>query len=305
MILVAAASLAAAAFAQQPQGQQPQAQQPPPAGEQKPAAPPAADQPNVPLGPPPSYKTDYAKDWVIDLRYWLVRSDPQVRIHTGDPASQFSFKNDIGGSLNTNFPIIEIGIPTKHGNRLWFSYFQTSMSGGGVSNRTLTFFDQSYDPNTLLNENVKIRTIKLSWDYLTWPAPPNAMRKWQFKTLWEVQGYSISPTITSTILVQNSDGTYSDNGTTTSKSKLMILPTLGAGLQGQPAKGVDMIFKGSGFVLPHGKYIYDVEGRIGVKLKYAEILLGYRRLYGSMGNDTEQYFRAALSGPYAGLAWHF
>lgn len=299
MILAAAASFAAAAFAQQPQGQQPA-----PTGE-KPAPASQADKPNVPLAPPPSYKTDYAKDWVVDLRYWLVRSDPQVRIHGGDPASQFSFKNDIGGSLNNNRPWIEIGIPTKHGNRLWMSYFETTLSGGGLNNRALTFFDQSYDPSTLLNDKVKVRNFKLSWDYLTWPAPPNAMRKWQFKTLWEVQAINIAPTVTSTILVQNSDGTYTDNGTTTAKSKLMILPSIGAGLEGQPAKGVDVLFKGSGFLWLHQKYIYDVEARIGVKVKFAELLIGYRRLYGSMGNTTEQYFRAGLSGPYAGLAWHF
>lgn len=306
MILAAAASLAVAAFAQAPQEQKtPPPAVPPAAEEKKPATGPATNQPNVPLGPPPSSKTDYAKDWVIDARYSLVRSDPQVRIHGGDPNSQFSFKNDIGGSVNNNKPWIEIGVPTKHGNRLWISYFETTLSGGGLSNRTLTFFDQSYDAATLLNDKVKVRNFKISWDYLTWPAPPNAMRKWQFKTLWEVQALDVAPTVTSTILVENSDGSFTDNGTTTAKSKMMILPTLGGGLQGQPAKGVDVLVKGSGFILPHHKYIYDVEARIGIRVKLAEILLGYRRLYGSMGNQTEQYFRAGLSGPYAGLAWHF
>jgi hypothetical protein len=298
---------AAAQQTQQPPAQDTKPEAPPaqPAKPETPPAQPAKQNPLGPLGPPPSTETTYGKGVVFEARYWLVKSNPLARQTGGDATENFSFRDDIGGSANNNRPSILVGIPTKHGNKLWFSYAETTYSGGGTSTRALNFDGQSYDANTLLNENMKLRNIKLSWDYLTYPAPPRLMKKWQFKTLWEVQAVEFSPTVTSTILTTDSTGAIIDNGNTTSQSKFLLLPSIGAGIDTQPAKNVDFSIKGSGFILPSHRYIYDMEAKLGVRVKHAEIVLGYRRLYASAGSSSDQYFRAGMSGPYGGLAWHF
>ncbi|MEO8657607.1 MAG: hypothetical protein ABI693_04015 [Bryobacteraceae bacterium] len=293
--------LAMAALAQE-QPAPPQAQIPAPAE----TKPPVTNLPNVPLGPPPSTKTTYANDVVIEARYWLTKAEPAARFFGADATNQFSFKNDIGGNNNHSRPMILVGIPTGHGNRVWFSYAETTFNGGGFNPRALTFAGQAYDPQTLLYAQVKVRNFKLSWDYLTYPAPPHAMRKWQFKTLWEVQGVNMEPLISSTILSEDSTGLITDSGNTTNKSKFMILPTIGAGFDTQPVKNVNFSVKGSGMLFPSHKFIYDAEAKLGVRvIKHLEAVLGYRLFYASLGSKTEQYYRTNMTGPFGGLAWHF
>lgn len=292
-----AATMAAAQQAPQPQAPETKPETPP----SQPAKPGTLG----PLGPPPSTETSYAREVVIEARYWRVRSDPLARQAGGDASQNFSFRNDIGGKPNNNRPWILVAIPTGHGNRLWFSYAETTYSGGGVSNRALSFAGQSYDPNTLLNEKMKLRNVKLSWDYLTYPGPPSPMKKWQLKTLWEVQTVDFSPTVTSTILATDSTGAVFNNGNTTAKSKFLFLPSFGAGIDTQPARNIEFDVKGSGFIFPSHRYIYDVEAKLGVRVRHAEIVLGFRRLYASAGSGSDQYYRGGMTGPYAGLAWHF
>jgi hypothetical protein len=70
-----------------------------------------------------------------------------------------------------------------------------------------------------LSMDYSLRHLKLSWNFLTYPNPPQDA-KLRFKTLWEFHYMQIAPTVTETVTAPDQP---------LSESQRIILPALGLG----------------------------------------------------------------------------
>ena len=154
-----------------------QPQTPAPASTPEPASTPAP----APVPAKSSPAPDRTKDNIdgvgsISLIYWLSEGTPAI---TGGKKSFSLVAGDGNLTLpddNKRAPGLEIAIPAGKFNRLEFSYFQTNGDGNSTSIQNLEIFGQSIPANDYLAVSYRLRNLKVVWNYLTWPSPPEKTR---------------------------------------------------------------------------------------------------------------------------------
>jgi len=280
-------------------------QQPPPAPQTPPpTAPgtPPVPKPTVtmPPAPPPSaQKPPVSQDHdtggdalSIELFGWLTETSPTIK---GGGSSTVT---DAG---NLHFPGhklaegVIISIPTTHENSLEFTYLQVKGQGNSVLGVTENFFGNDFSAGDTLASNWRIRAMKLSWNYLTYPYPSNGA-KLRVKTLWEVQYVGVNGSF---------DAPADVNAVSTMGGKSVVLPTLGLGAEYHPAKRVRMEAKASGFGILHHAVIWDAEASVVLRIGRVEALAGERLLHYKTSPKSDEFFNQTLGGPYVGLRWVF
>lgn len=285
-----------------------------PATQQAPAQPPAqtppaqtppATAPGTPPVPKPVVQMPASKPTVkstqehdtggdnfsIELFGWLTATSPTIR---------GGFATTVTDAGNLHFPghakLSEgavITYPTSRENSLEFTFFQAKGQGNTGLINTENFFGNDFSLGDTVASNWRVRAMKLSWNYLTYPYPSNGA-KFRVKTLWEVQYVNVNGSF---------DAPADVNAVSTQGSKAVILPTLGLGFEYHPAKHVRFEAKGSGFGIVHHADIWSAEGSLVVKVGHVEVLAGERLLHYKTSPKGEEYFSQTLGGPYVGLRW--
>jgi hypothetical protein len=266
-----------------------------------------ADTPQTPApSPPPATATpapaDTNKDEVdgtgwITLMYWLSAGSPEL-IGGKQSTAATSGAGNLGlPADNKRAPGISIAIPAGKFNRFEVSYFQTNGVGNSTSTQNLELLGQSIPANDYLAINYRVRNYKFTWNYLTWPSPPENS-KFRVKTLWEVQYTNISASV---------DAPFETSALFTPAigSKHIIFPTFGLGFEYVPTKRFRIEGRGSGFGFPHKAEQWESEinavGRVG----HFEIFAGEKIFHFKTSPNSDNYFEGTLKGPYAGLRFVF
>ena len=285
--------------------QQPPAQQPPP--DQQPPPPvtapgtPSIPKPTVQLPPsvppvtptPPQERDTGGDGFSIMAAYWINNDQPVMR---AGGSNYTLLPGDLHFTGNKKYSYAGvITIPTSRENSLEFTYMRKQGFGTSVISETSNFFGNNFAAGDAINTRYTLQTMKLSWNYLTWPYPSNGA-KLRVKTLYEVQYVNIGTTF---------DAPLDPDAVPTSGSKSVILPTLGAGVEYHPAKNIRLEMKASGFGIPHHSDIWDVQAAVVFRYSRFEILLSEKAYHYKTGPYSDQYFTQTLIGPFFGLRYLF
>jgi len=155
-----------------------------------------------------------------------------------------------------------------------------------------------------LNADYLIQEAKISWDYLsyTWHEPAGAIR---LKTLYEVQLVNAGVNAVAPFKAVTTDASGNINDNTAHGTSNLILPTLGFELEQKVGKCVRWEAKGSGFGLPHGGNIWDVQGLAAVRIKQFEVIAGEKAFHFKTSPKSAMYMVDTLSGAFVGLRYYW
>jgi hypothetical protein len=188
-----------------------------------------------------------------------------------------------------------VTIPMKGSSRLEFSYTTLNVNGNIVAPTDLGLFAGTIPQNEPLSTSYSLRHLKLSYNFLTYPNPPQDA-KLRFKTLWEIQYVQLKPSVELTVTAP---------GQPLTDSQRIILPTLGLGMEYVPSKRFRMELRGSGMLIPHHSALGDAEGSAVVRLGSIEIFVGGKVLHFKTSPNQDTFIRGTLWGPDGGVRWVF
>ena len=229
----------------------------------------------------------------IGLYDWLPSGGPSLRggVNLTDPSS--------GDLKLPQKPSRAYGamvtIPTKGWSRLEVSFLTMSDSGSAIAARDLFLLGTSIPQNEPLATGYSLRHIKASWNYLTYPNPPQDA-KLRIKTLWEVHYVSVKPSV---------ELTSTAPGVPFTQTQSIILPAVGLGVEYVASRHFRMEIRGSGMALPHRAALGDADATAVVRVRSLEVFAGGKGLYFRTSPQNDTYTRGLLWGPYGGLRWVF
>jgi hypothetical protein len=187
-----------------------------------------------------------------------------------------------------------VTVPMKGSSRLDFTYTTLNVNGDIIAPTNLGMFNGTIAQGEPLATSYSLRQLKLSYNFLTYPNPPQA--KFRVKTLWEFQYIQVKPSVTATV-------TAPDQPLAATQS--VKLPTLGLGIEFVPSRYFRLEMRGSGFAIPHHTTLGDAEGSAVVRLGSVEIFAGAKFLHFKTSSQQDTYVRGTIFGPQAGVRWVF
>ena len=200
------------------------------------------------------------------------------------PAFGDSNKHAIGGMVT---------FPAGKYNRLEVSYYQVHGSGTTTATQDLSFYGQNFASGDFIASSFRVRQLKATWNYLTWPAPPETARL-RIKTLWEFQWTAVRSVI---------DAPYETSATFTPAvgTNSIYYPTFGVGAEYVVAKSFYFDSRASGFAFPHHAVVWDAEANAVFRYKFLEVFVGYKASHLKTSPQQEEYITGTLQGGYGGL----
>jgi len=187
-----------------------------------------------------------------------------------------------------------ITIPTKGSTRLEISYLAVNDRGNALAPTDLGLFGGTIAQGEPLAMDYSLRHLKVSWNYLTYPNPPDA--KFRVKTLWEFHYIQIKPTVVATVTAPDQP---------LSGSQRVLLPAVGLGVEYVASKHFRLEARASGMVLPHKSALGDAEGDAVVRIGRVEIFAGGKFLHFKTSPKSDTYVSGTLWGPEGGVRWVF
>jgi hypothetical protein len=288
----------AQAPAQQPQPQQAPAQ--PPAD-----APQVETQRSIKLPPAPPEVVDIRMPgeagYSIGLTGWLPIGQPFVdKGHAAD-FTGLSKLQLVGTSKGA--PGIDIGIAAGRHNSIHVSYFQSKQSGNTVAATPLVIFSQAYNQGDILSTNSKLRDVKVSYEYLTWPFPVKASH-FRLNTLWQVQYIDMQSVFDAPVRsgTPDSSGNYTSYATVGSKG--FVSPSLGLGVKEYVARNFRLEANFSGFAFPHRWQLMDGDATMAYRIGRIELRVGGKAFHFRTSPKQDYFYRASVGGAFVGVRWY-
>jgi hypothetical protein len=264
-------------------------------------SPPAAQQ-TPPATSTPAADSTPVEPISIEPFYWLTRATPDLRAGKADSFTQSGNLDFPGHSQYSPGGILSI--PAGPGNALRISYFQTTGTGNTIASTDLNLFSTGYTQGDYLATQYKLRNVKISFDFLSYPTPLGNST-WRFRTLWELQYTTVKTTIDAPlkpITVDSSGTPISNTGT---GDRWFVFPTFGVAIDKALARHFTVEGKASGFGIPHRAAIWDAEASAQYHIGYVDAIAGYRGFYFKTSPQSDQYVRGLLAGAYVGLRYNF
>ena len=258
------------------------------AAQQEPAQAPAAPSPVKPQEP-----ENIERMMSISLYDWLPNGGPKFRggVTVIEPPSHTlalpKKPSRAYGAMLT--------IPMRGSTRLELSFETIHDRGNALAPTDLVLFGVTIPKDEPLAMDYSLRHVKGSWNYLTYPNPPQDA-KFRIKTLWEVHYLQLYPTVIAT--ASGPDQPFSAKRT-------ILLPAAGLGLEYVASKHFRLELRGSGMGFPNHSALGDGEASAVVRVRRVEIFAGAKALYFRTSPKQETYINGTLWGPYGGLRWVF
>ena len=300
-------------------GQQPAAPAPAPANSQaqpQPAAPspapaPPQNQPPQPLGAqgqttaaPVSAadkereKYDFESQGTIDLVYWMTQGPTKLIGGAASPAVLAGGGNLALPDIHRATPGVVLRIPAGKFNRLEISYFQGNGTGNSIAPETLEVFGTSVPTGDYLATNFRLRMLKATWNYLTWPAPPEDS-KFRIKTMWGFQYDAMYASV-------DAPFELSASFAPSFGTRHIYYPDLGIGAEFVPSRHFHLEAQASGFAWPHRAVVWDADVSAVIRVfRHAEIFGGAKMFHMKTSPKADAYMEATIKGPYGGVRWVF
>jgi hypothetical protein len=262
-------------------------QQPPPAQPPAPAAKPA---------PPvvqPQEPENIERMFSIGLYDWLPYGGPALHAGTKavlPPPHDLTLPKKPYRAYG-----VLVTIPTKGSSRVEVSYLTINDRGSALAPTDLGLFGGTIAKDEPLSMAYSLRQFKLSWNYLTYPNPPQDA-KFRVKTLWEFHYMQIKPSVEATVTAPGQPLTGSER---------ILLPAVGLGMEYVPSKRFRLELRGSGMTFPHKSALGDAEGSAVVRVRSLEIFVGGKFLHFKTSPNSDTFVSGTLWGPDGGVRWVF
>jgi len=262
---------------------------------QQPAPPPAA-QATAPVAQPPVQPKEpenIERMFSIGLYDWLPSGGPKLRAGAKavlPPPHDLTLPQKPSRAYGAIFTI-----PMKGSTRLEFSYLTINDRGNALAPTDLGLFAGTIAKGEPLAMDYSMRQLKLTWNYLTYPNPPQDS-KFRIKTLWEFQFLQLRPTVVATVTAPDQPLT---------ELQRIMLPAVGLGMEYVPSKHFRMELRGSGMAIPNHPALGDAEGSAVGRIGRLEIFAGGKVLYFRTSPQKDTYIKGMLAGPYGGVRWVF
>jgi len=201
------------------------------------------------------------------------------------------------GNLNKHTPGGMITFPAGKYNRIEVSFFQAQGNGTSTAPASLTFFGQNIPQGDFLSSSFRIRNVRATLNYLTWPAPPENA-KLRIRTLWELQLTQVQTVI---------DAPYDVSGAFAPAvgTHNIIYPTFGVQAEWVPARRLYFDVRTSGFAFPHRSALWDAQIDANVRFGNAEFFLGAKAYHLKTSPRQEEYIDGTLQGATVGIRYAF
>lgn len=257
-------------------------------------APPVPQQTPAPTSAPPEISADDpdAGEPVM-FYYWLSKGTGKLLpgAVAAVPLNQvLGLPNASPRSLGAS-----ISMPAGKFNHLELSYFQADGSGTSYATVPLSLFGNNVPQGDFISTTYRVRFAQLTWNYLTWPAPPEDA-KFRVHTLYSFSYTSDSVTIDAPY--ELSTTFQPPHGT-----RNIFYPTFGLQAEYVPSKHLYIQAKTFGFGLPHKAALGDMEVSAVARFKHLEIFGGYKFFHLKTSTASDQYFTQNLGGPMGGVRW--
>lgn len=185
--------------------------------------------------------------------------------------------------------------PTGGFNRLEIGYFRVTNDGSVRTTRDVSIEGASVGPNTLVAMRYRLTSVRVSWNYLTFPVPPLDSRL-RVKTFWELHFTGIKPQLTFPEI---------ENSAPVQPDQSLFYPGIGLGFEYVPSRRFRLEARGSGMGFPNRSRYLDTEGTAVVRLGSVELFGGMKMYHFRTSPKNELYIKGTLTGPLFGVRYVF
>ena len=225
-------------------------------------------------------------------RYWITDLTAKAKVTDSGIGTEIDFKADLG-IKDEDFPDLRFTWYTGPKSKLRLAYTQVAYSGDKNIERTIEFGGSTYTVGTRVITDLDVKYLRLGW---AWQFINIANGKVKFGTLVEAKGFFIDISLDAPNLIPP-----------IKESEKFVggLPTVGAALDINPHKVVNVFAEVSGIYA--GEYGYFLDGEAGVKIipiKNVSVVGGYRIL-DFKAEDDPDFVKLRISGPFVGVTLRF
>jgi hypothetical protein len=231
----------------------------------------------------------------VSLFYWRPNQGLEPGLFRGD-RSLLTVSQRFAMPVATRSNGIMITLPTLGSNRLEIGYWDTGASGASRAKERLNIYAANVAQGELVASRYKIRNIRVSWNYLTFPVPA-LDAKLRVKTYWEVQHTRLKPQI--------SFPESAVPSAVVGAKQSITLPGAGVGLEYVASRRFRFDARLSGMAFPGTSRYVDAEATLIGTFGGLEILAGGKGFHFRTTPKDETYQQAAMWGPVFGLRWVF
>ncbi len=239
-------------------------------------------------------KKDVKKEVTLEFegRFWMPDLKGRVKVTDNDIGTTIDVKKDLD-IKDENYWEARITWYTGPNSRIRIAYTQANYKGDERLQRTIEFGKETYTVGMRVVTDFDLRYIRLGW---TWQFFNIGNGLVKLGTLLEGKGFWGKAAIEAPDLTPPIKE---------SERFIFGLPTLGIALDIRPHKMLNIFVEGSGMTAGSYGYMYDAEAGIKlIPIKILSIMGGYRimEFKGESGND---YAKARVHGPFAGVTVRF
>jgi len=206
--------------------------------------------------------------------------------------------------------VLEVGAAVGLHNTLRFTATDFRASGNFTTPVALVAWNVPYVADTYMSTNYHTQSLKLSYEYLTWPYPVGS-KKFRLKTLWQLQYTQITSTFDSPLDYFDSNGNLvldsSGNPANFSASRTahIFSPMLGLGGYYFPSRHFRVEVNATGFGWPHRFYIYDTDASLNIRvIPHFELRLGGRAFGFKTSTNAQYYLHGIFANAFVGIRWY-
>jgi hypothetical protein len=301
--------------AQPPQTPPPQAQAPPQTSPSQDQTPPdqqdQQSKTNILQPPPlppkaPDIRMPGETGWFVGLTGWFPTQEPDF--NAGRASNPVTYPSNIRllgtPKLAGGF---EFGMAVGAHNTLRVSAFEASASGDFTPSVEISLPSQEYTAGTLVSTSYRVRNLKLSYEYLTWPYPVES-RRFRLKTLWQVQFTDVNSAFDAPLkpLVDSSGNPILDSsGNPVDYSGRVdhwfVSPTFGLGATEYVSKHLRLELNASGFAIPRHTDIWDADASANFRIGHFELRVGAKAFHWKTSTNSDFYTRNTMAAAFAGI----
>ncbi len=284
------------------------APQNPPAGGERPddqqgASPFKINQPPPLVKVPVAHQPGERGGW-IGASLWF--GNPKPKSEKGSAINDYSGTVRLQGSPQFT-QSFEAGFGIASHDMIHLTYFTNQASGGETLTNDVQVWTEIYPATNYLATNYRLKSIKLTYDYLTWPYPARES-KFRLKTTWGMQYTTIrtgfdAPLIPLTDALGNPKVDSSGNPITymTSGSTTFWGPSVGMRVQEWVKPYFRLEAGASGFGIPHRWNTWDSDATANLRVGHYELSVGVRAYHFRTSASHEFWFHGTMVGPVIGL----
>ncbi|MFH1202055.1 MAG: hypothetical protein V1674_04095 [Candidatus Omnitrophota bacterium] len=234
----------------------------------------------------------FAEDTKLEFegRYWVTDLNAKAKVVKSEIGSDFDFKSDLGVA-DEDFPEARVIWNTTKNSQIRLAYTQVAYSGHKDIETTIQFAGQSYTLGTRVDSDFDLQYLRLGW---IWKFMNMADDKIRLGLLVEAKGLLADISLKAPVL-----------SISESEQVLGGLPTIGAVLDINPMKKLNLFAEISGIGAGNLGYFFDAEAGAKIILfKNFSVAAGYRIIDVKIESSPD-FLKARLTGPFARATLRF